>query len=424
MSLIDLGELRDDHRPEPPVRRRRPGTGAWGFPVVLLLALLTLVASVPVPGRETVVVPAGLGVDRMVVGDLLLVVAPRTPQASERSMTAYRLPGVERVWQAPVPVDGEFWHATARGDVVLVTGNSPQDQRSATMALDARTGEHRWRLPGSAVDLADGNVLLEESSIEGGYTFRAVDPCCGTPRWQLRLPLGEVRYRFAGPGLDRLVTRDPEGLVEVRDTGTGAVLAAADLDPAGDDKWSPDIVGDLLFVSSGSAPEVTAYGLDRLDRRWRATAPANVFAVDCGAAVCFQSRSGAVRAVDAATGRPAWNLEGWSDVWALSGRLLAVRFDVTGGNRPYLAALDPATGAIRAELGRWELAHSPRRDEPLIGLRPHPGGGLFVAELDLAAGVVRPLDVLPEAAGDCEVARWHLLCRRPDASLGLWPLRH
>ncbi len=423
MTLIDLGELNDDHRPEQPVRRRRPGSGAWGLAVVLVLALLVLAASVPAPGRETVVVPAGLGADRVVVGDVLLVVGPRRAQGSQRAMTAYRLPTGARLWQASLPVGGEFWGGTTRGDLVLVTGHSPQEQRSTTVALDVRTGEHRWQRPGGAVDLADGDVLLAESSVEGGHLLRAVDACCGTPRWEVRLPLGEVRYRFAGQqGMDRLVTRDPEGRVEVRDT-TGAVLATADLSAGGDDHWSIDIVGDLLFVSASNAPEVTAYGLDRLDRRWQATVPASVFATDCGAAICFLSRSGAVRAVDAATGRPVWSLEGMSDVSVLSGQMLAARFEISGSNRPDLAVLDPATGAVRAELGRWELVRSSRTEEPLVGVRPHPDGGLFVAELDAVAGAARPLDVLPGAAGDCEVAGEYLLCRRPDASLGLWPLR-
>lgn len=423
MTLIDLGELRDDHRPEPPIRGRRPARRVWALLVVLGVALLTLVASLPVTGRGPVVVPAVLGADRIVAGELLLVVDPRTPQGSGRSMTAYRLPTGERAWRVPLPVEAEFWGGTARGDTVLVTGYSPRRQTGDTVALDARTGERRWQLPGSAVELADGNVLLEESGVDGERTLRAVDPCCGTPRWEVRLPAGEFRYRFAGQGMDRLVTTDPEGRVEVRDTATGAVLAAADVSSERDDHWSVDIVGDLLLVWAGLPPEVTAYGLDRLDRRWQATVPGSVFAVDCAGAVCFQSRSGDLWAVDAATGRRQWSLDGWNDVRALPGRLLAMRVSTTGSDRPDLAVLDPATGRVRAVLGRWELAWSPRSDDPLIGVRPHPDGGLLVAELDTASGAVRPLDVLPGAAGDCEVADKHLLCRRRDASLGLWPLR-
>lgn len=421
MTLIDLGELRDDV-PPPPAARRRPGHRAWRFLAVLAVALLTLAASLPPAGRDLVVVPSRLGADRFVAEGLLLVVDPRTPQESQRSMTAYRLPAAEPVWRAPLPVEGEFWGGTARGDVLLVTGYSPQEGSSATVALDLGTGERRWQRPGSAVDLADGNVLLEEFNGDGPRTLRAVNSCCGTPRWEIRLPAGEVAYRYSGHGMDRLVTSDDEGRVEVRDTGTGTVLAAADLGATGDGRWT-QVVGDLVLVFAGAPPVATAYGLDRLDRRWQAALPGTAFATDCGGPVCVQSRSGGVRALDAATGRLLWTLDGRNELWTIGDHVILVRIGLTGTGRPDLAVLDPSTGRVRAELGRWELARSPSVGDPLIAVRPHPGRGLFVAELDVAAGVVRPLDVLPGAAGDCEVAGDHLLCRRHDASLGLWPLR-
>ncbi|QGN50039.1 PQQ-binding-like beta-propeller repeat protein [Micromonospora sp. WMMC415] len=428
MTLIDLGDLRDAERPEPPARRPRPPANRLpGFLAVLLLALLTLAAATPPPGRVAVVVPARLGVDRLVAGNLLLVVDPPSRERTPRSMAAYRLPGGEPAWRAPLPVDGRFWGVSARADdLLLISGYEvpPEGRGTVTVALDAATGAYRWQQPGAALGVSGGGLLLEDFSREGRGTLRAVDPCCGTPRWTADVPAGEVGYRFTPDGMDRVLLSDPRGRVEVRDAVTGAVLVAADLWSTAERPYrSTQMVGDLLVTIGGTPPVMTAYGVDRLDRRWRAPVPDASLVLDCGGVICGQTRSGTLWAVDPATGRPLWTRPGWDTMWAAPGRLVVVRVPGTGTGPADLAVLDPVTGRVRAELGRWEFAQQEPGHGRLLAVRPHPAGGPLVAEIDAAAAIVRVLDVLPEASGDCHAIVGGVLCRRPDSSIGLWRLR-
>ncbi|MER7456956.1 PQQ-binding-like beta-propeller repeat protein [Micromonospora sp. NPDC126480] len=422
MTVIDLGELRPAYQPVPPVRPRRKAPRLPLLAVVLLVALVTSAASAPVPARDAAVVPAPLGADWIVGDGSLFIVHPPERIGADRSVTAHRLPSGAEVWRAPLPVSGEFRGLVVGPDLLFLSGNDLRSRDSLTVALDMATGARRWQQPGAALLVAGGNVVLREVADDETVTLRAVEACCGTLRWQEYVPSQAFGYHFTDVGADRVVLTYPSGRIEVRDAGTGVEVASADLPGiAGRPADVAQVVGDLLLIADGT--RVTGYGVDRLDRRWQAAVPGGMYAGRCGGQLCFRSPAGSLQALDAATGRPLWSLDGRNDPWELSGRLVLARLSVTGTGRPDLAVLDPATGAVRAELGRWWLARSPRPDDPLIGVRAHPDGGLLVAELDTAVGAVRPLDVLPDAAADCEVADGCLLCRRNDGSLGLWSLR-
>ncbi|MGW5669718.1 hypothetical protein ACWEVO_17465, partial [Micromonospora sp. NPDC003776] len=61
MTIIDLGELRDDVTPDPPTRRRPPGGRPYRFLAALAVALVTVAAAAPLPARVTASVPGGGG---------------------------------------------------------------------------------------------------------------------------------------------------------------------------------------------------------------------------------------------------------------------------------------------------------------------------------------------------------------------------
>ncbi|MGN9776619.1 outer membrane protein assembly factor BamB family protein [Micromonospora sp. H33] len=430
MTLIDLGELRDVAQPERPARARPPSRRVPVFLAVLLVALVTLVASAPLPVRDVVLVPFRLGSDRMIAGELLLVVDPSDRPGGSRSVTAYRLPVGEVgwraplpvAWRAPLPVAGEFWGVSAVADLLLVTGYDPQAHDNRTLAVDARTGAYRWQQPGSAVATAGGGLLLEVLGEDRSGTVRAVDPCCGTLRWQVVVAAGGPTYRATGGEIDRVVLNTPGGRVEVRDAGSGRILTAADLPvPESTFGSATQVLADLLVTVDGAL--VTAYGLDRLDRRWQATVPDVVYVMECGHVVCAQTRSDVLAGLDARTGAPLWTRTGWNTVWAEGRHLIVTSITNTGGEFSDLVLVDPADGSVRAELGRWDLIGRWTNAEPLLAVRPRPTGGLVVAEVDAEAASVRILDVLPEAIGDCQSVDGDLLCRRRDGSLGLWRLR-
>jgi hypothetical protein len=422
--VIDLGELRHEPEqaplPRPPRARGRPLRCA----LALLLVLATVAGGAPTARRSMVALPARLGSDAMVAGDLFLVIDPISPQARQRRLLAFRLPGGEPAWQVPLPVDGRFWGLSQQGGMLLVTGHqaTPGGAGTLTVALDGATGAYRWEQPGSAAELADGGLLLESVDGDEAGSLRAVDPCCGTVRWQVRTTPGEISYHQTERGVDRVVLSRPDGWTEVRDAATGAVLVRSDLRAADDQAFGTvQVVGDMLLTVGGAPATVTAYGLDRLERLWRGEADGSLYASDCGPAVCLQTRSGGLRVVGTATGRLLWSSDRWGAVWPIAGRLVASTLSGAGPGADQLVVLDPATGLVLAELGRWELAGFPP-GAPMVGVRRHPGGGLLVADLDVRAGTARMLDVLPDAAGECQAGAGRLLCRRFDGSYGLWTL--
>ncbi|MET7749436.1 PQQ-binding-like beta-propeller repeat protein [Micromonospora sp. NPDC005367] len=428
--VIDLGELRHGAEPEEPLPRPpraagRPLRGA----LVLLLLLATLVSGVPLPRREVLSLPAALGSEALIAGDLYLVVEPTGSDGSQRRLDAYRLPGGERIWQVPLPVRGRYWGMSLRDGMLLVAGYEATEgdpPGTVTIALDPATGESRWQQPGSPLPVSGGGLLLETGDVERGGTLRVVDSCCGRVRWRADTPTGYLTFRFNGSGVDRLVHSTADGRVVVRDASTGVVLAEADLwnsadgrEPTEGLEMGAQVVGDLLVTLGGGSTTVTAYGLDRLDRRWRTELDGAAYSSECGPVLCFQGRSGDLRAVDPATGRQLWTGAGWIAISTGAGLVVAVGND----SRAELAVLDPVTGAVRGQLGRWDLVTPADAGGPIIGVRPRPGGGLLVAELDLAAGAARPLDVLPDASGNCQSIGYQLACRKPAGGFGLWRLK-
>ncbi|MFG1913414.1 PQQ-binding-like beta-propeller repeat protein [Micromonospora sp. NPDC048898] len=425
-SVIDLGELR--HGPEPDAASLPRPPRAHGRPLrcvlVLLLVLATVAAAAaPPPGRAVVTVPAQAGADVLVDGDLVLVINPVTAQAPQWRLAAFRLSDGERVWDVALPGQARYWGILPKSGMLLVTGYEigADPQASLTVALDRATGAYRWQQPDSPVELADGNLLLRSNGEEEPVRLRSVDPCCGTVRWQVTAPTVGVDAQLADEKAERLVFTDVDGPVEVRDTRTGAVLVRADLRPPGGGPLTfVQVVDDLVLTVGGDPKAITAYGLDRLDRRWSTTAGEVDIVQGCGSVLCLRTRSAGLWAVDPATGEVRWRSDRWSWAWPSGGRLLS---SVTSNDPAgQFFAIDPLTGRELADLGRWELSEVDTRGR-LLGVRQNPDGGVLVGELDVRAGQTRIVDVLPEATGECQAISGNVLCAGTGGSYRIWRLR-
>ncbi|MEU1589187.1 PQQ-binding-like beta-propeller repeat protein [Micromonospora sp. NPDC005710] len=422
-SVIDLGELRHGPDPDPLPRPPRAHGRPLRCALVLLLALGTLAAAaVPPPRRAPVTLPAQPGSDVMVDGDLILVMEPVNASTRQARLAAYRLPDGEPVWQAPLSAAARYWGVRPLAGMLLATGYEigPEGRDTLTLALDRATGAYRWQQPGIAQELIDGNLLLRSGGETEPTSLRAVDPCCGTLRWQLPPTTAEVSIRDNGHGVDRLVLNQANGPVEVRDATSGAAMASAEMRPPGGARLGIDLIDDLLLATDKGSGTINAYGLDRLDRRWTRDSGPVEFALDCGPVVCLRTGGNELLALDPATGDVRWRSDRWLWGWPYENRLMA---NISGfGPMEQYVVVDALTGRQVADLGKWEL-YQLSDGGRLVGIRRHPDGGELVSELDIAAGTVRIVDVLPDATGECQAITGYLVCSAPATGFyQLWKL--
>lgn len=427
MTLIDLGELRDEPDGETPLPRPPRAVGR-PLRVALVLALLvaTLAGAAPAPERVSFVAPTGLGAEAFLDGDRLYVVelAEGEPGGTV-DVRAYALPArtpadgraPAPLWRVRLLVPGRFWQVQTGPGVVLfsVTGDQSLGQ---TIALDPATGRERWRQAGYHWADVAGTLLMQDAD-----SLRSVDPASGRALWSVpTLPEG-VRFGVRDGLVERIVLLTADGRAEVRDPRAGDLLHAAELRLDGQPAFGQSIVtGDLLLVVRPQAGALTAYELDGLRPRWDVRLPLADHVFDCGVLLCAGGRTGGFRAFDPATGAVRWTAEGWMGVLSgRDGRLLALRPGPAGER---FSVLDEATGRQVADLGTWQLMPWQDAADRLFAVRPAlAGSGMVVGELDVVAGRARVVDVLRDASGDCRGGTDTVLCRLRTGDFRVWRLR-
>jgi hypothetical protein len=143
---------------------------------------------------------------------------------------------------------------------------------------------------------------------------------------------------------------------------------------------------------------------------------------DCGGAVCALDWSGGLRVLDAATGALKWHDDRWNHVREVGGYLLGGN-DTGSDRRRRLEVVDPRTGTVRGDFGRWQTLGAPRAGGTVLGIRTQsPGDLVRYALLDPRNLTIRMLGVAAPVAGDCHATTRALICRRIDASIGIWRL--
>ncbi len=424
--LIDLGELprRDG------ARRFRPDAGFGPHTVRTVLAVLTAAllaalagaAANPRPPRP-VVVAARLG-DAMFVGaDRFFLVH------QNKLVSTYSLPGGKLLSRTTIPFGGAVLDVTSAGDTILVSFQIDTVGAEATVALTAGTDVARWRRPARmlGVSAADGLVLLRENSPDVGDThWYGIDLNSGNERWVLAEPVrGFIAETDLNGGFpNRLVVADSSGDLQIRDTRTGRLDASGTFRAPSD--WARRGIamwpaGDLILI--GDHTTTTAYGLGDLKPRW--TTPVDLYSSyvgpDCGAEVCFFSpRSGGMVVVDRATGQRRWTSQIWSYADRVGPYLLAGADAETGGSHA-LTVVDPVTGRVHGDFGKWQSLGPPSAGGTVVGLR-QVADTVYYARLDPARLTTEVLGVAEHVSGDCQTTDQVLICRRTDASVGIWPL--
>ena len=425
MTVIDLGELRDDSGPEPAPRRARPAAAPYRSLAVLVAVLVSVAGGAPAPERPWAAVPAGPGAEAFLTGDRLYVVERAVPDRDEAGqLVAYRVPEAgpsPELWRTSLPGDGAVVGLLERAGMVLLVGPVGGDSGPyRTAAVDARTGRPGWQQAGVAVTVGDV-VLIESLGPDGVTAIRRVDPPTGRTLWSVPTPQEGLSLNAGPDGIDRVVLAPPSGDVEVRDVASGARLVARNIRPGELPTWQrTQVVGDLLLVIRNGDGTITGYDLDRLDRRWTARLSLVGYVDRCGVLLCAYRQTGGMWALDPATGATRWTDARWQAVLReVGGRLLVSWADAVGAR---YAVVEAATGRLLADLGAWELAGGDDPADPLIGVRRRGDGRLLVAELDVSTGRAQVLDALPDVLGNCRARGHVLICRRVAGGFGLWRL--
>ncbi|MFG3600057.1 outer membrane protein assembly factor BamB family protein [Micromonospora chersina] len=424
--VIELGEMRHDEDADGPAPRPLRPPGRLARVVAAgCLALLTLAGAAP-PARlpAGIRVPAPQGAVFLVLADRLVVAdGPGTVGRGGRVVTGHRLPGGEPVWRFTLPAGDHVLGLGMVAGGLLVTSSPAGAGDTLSTLLDPATGVVRWQQSGYPVSTASGGVLFETPRAAGTGTVLAVEPVSGAVRWSLPMPSNGVAYRTGDRGVSQIVLVTPDGRVEVHDADSGALVHAGRVPPAADrvSYRFTQVVADLLLVD-GTPGTVTAYGLDRLDRRWDVPVEprAGVWFAECAGMVCIRDQVGGVQALDPATGEPTWVDDRWVGMAPVGDRLLGAEPGV--GLELELVVLDPATGRSLARLGRWRTTGFESDPGRLLGLRRLTGDRTLVGTLDVAAGEARVRAVLPGSWDDCADGGTALVCLRPSGGLMIWPV--
>jgi hypothetical protein len=432
--LIDLGELPAAQRDAPaaaaPAGRppRSYRTALAGVTVLLTLLVAGGVHRPPPPPPVVLAAPQG---DMTFVADGRLFLVGDRP-TGEKIIRAYALPSVRPLSTTAVAVRGTVFDVRAAGHVVLVSYQTNAAGGEATVAVAAGTGRVLWRHRARllAVSAAAGLALLRENSPNvGDLHWYAIDLATGGTRWSLQQPPRGVTTEAGNVGgfPARLVSATDTGRLEVRDAVTGAVTARADVAPPAEWRFGAAgvwPVGDLVLI--GGRAGTVAYALADLTERWRSTADLSQRFVlpDCADAICLFGRfGGGVQVLDPATGRRRWDTDRWAYAEQAGPYLLATG-NADGDADPPLAVLDPATGRVRGTFGAWQAAGEIHPDGTFVGVRQPAGApdDLWYALLDPATLGVRVLGSATGVSGGCAAVDAALVCRRVDASVGIWQL--
>ena len=222
--------------------------------------------------------------------------------------------------------------------------------------------------------------------------------------------------------MTQLVLVEPDGRVAVHDADSGALVRAGRVSSAPDGVAYrfAQVVAGLLLVD-GASGEVTAYGLDRLDRRWSVPVDprAGAWFIDCAGMVCLRDQVGARSALDPATGRPSWADDRW--VGVRPGRRPAARR--RAGGRAGAGAVGAGTGDRPGRSGGSAGGGSRAAKTGPAGAGcsgcagTSPGTGRSSASWTWRPGEARIRAVLPGSWDECADAGAALVCLRPSGGL-------
>ncbi|MDG9677813.1 hypothetical protein [Micromonospora sp. DH14] len=268
LSIIELGEIRDEPTSASSVRGTRAAARPLHGAAVLLLSLVVLAAAAPWAQRTVSVVPASRTATAYLAAESVFVVDPPIPDG-ERYLSAYARPApagaaVRRRWQAPLARTGDYLDVRTERGLVLATAVSAPNRVFQTTAFDAATGRQRWQHPGSLQPTADGGLLLTDPREDGSGAVSGVAPDTGRVLWSVPIPpAANPTYHHDPAGrVDRFVLLQPTGEVQVHDAGSGHLLRSVDTLPGDRSAYQRvQVVNELLLLVPPGSTRLVSFAL-------------------------------------------------------------------------------------------------------------------------------------------------------------------
>ncbi|MET8149927.1 PQQ-binding-like beta-propeller repeat protein [Actinoplanes sp. NPDC049668] len=425
--VIDLGLARGE--PDEYARPQRSTVPDWFAPLILALVVLlsSAASAAPPPPALSPVLTLRVGPGDPYVltadGDLLAQTYGR--------LSAYSLSDGRLRWEAG-SASPTYRLRTGAG-LVLLRPWSADRADPGTTALSLRSGAAQWRRSGNVVTIAGSTALLAVSGVRSisGSGRRvqgpvdAVDPAGGTTRWQVDVPSTAVLLGVPGPvgQRSRMLLVHDDRTAAVHDVGTGALLARAALPPADYGPDNPVMAGGSLLLRhpTTSGRMVSAFDPVTLAHRWTRPAGFAFGVTPCGDLACLTGPDG-VRAIDPSTGAQRWFRSGWRSVDQRNG--LIVAYGTPAGEGDPVGVIDPANGAVLADLHGWRPVPAPGGGDRLLVTRMVDAGARTMVAV-VGPGDARPelLADLPAGTGDCQAAPARLACRSTSGDLIVWSYR-
>ncbi|GAA2612680.1 outer membrane protein assembly factor BamB family protein [Paractinoplanes durhamensis] len=434
MTTIELGEVTED-AVTPPMPVNIPRLRRAALAVLAAAGLLALGGSAHPP-------PAGvhpLWSTPLRSGESWSLSADTAYLSRlDDKVSAYNLTTGELRWNVPAGADlsGDFGATGPQplGDLVLVpadpkviTLEQPDGSLHffmtirTTIALDATTGDERWRTSGQATSYGNAGPLLISEDEDNARTIRLrlVRAADGTDIWNRSIPPAQSWTPILdGDRPVAIATVTPDGLVTVYDYATGKPrrsLRLPDTDTGQRYTALMSAGGNLVVMRDREAgTETTVYRPDDLRALWHTTQQ-TAYLTECGEMVCAIG-DGVIIGHDPQTGRQTWQLPGMRDMTMVGPNRMVVTGDLATGDN---FLVEPSSGqTVHGPIVGRLVTRQGQAGTPTF-LRPaaEPPGRLAVVTVDLADGTEHKLGTVPAITTEdiCTTADGYLACVRGGA---------
>ncbi|GIF18780.1 outer membrane protein assembly factor BamB [Actinoplanes tereljensis] len=426
MTIIDLGEITEEAvTPSVPVdisRLRRLALAVLSVVGVLVLAGAAPAASSGV--RQLWTTPLRQGESWSLSDDTVYLTR------LDNKISAYQLTTGELRWSVPAGAElGDPRPRLAGGlllvpaDPVMISQEEADGSRyyyqtvHTTIALDAATGDERWRISGEAYSSGDGGTLLITDHDEQARTtrLRQIRLADGTEVWSRPVPAAPSWTPILdGDRTVAIATATENGLISIYDYATGHLRRSTRVSAEGTLTLMP--AGPYLVVMRDlqNSSDTAVYDPANLRRLWNTTQP-TAYLTACGNLLCSIG-GGAIVGHLPRTGQEVWRLPGMRDLTVVSLDRMIVTGDAISGDS-HLA--DPATGrTIGAPVvGRTVYPHDAGVTPMFVRPAVEPPDRLALVALDPADGTQRTLGTVPPLTVEdvCTSASGYLACVRTGA---------